>query len=264
MCSLPPAPPPPPPPLPPNFTSPKITLDNTTPPSHDSVCEWALPDLSLWEVCARNQICLNKAPYQYKYKHFKSIMQQGPTCGLVALSMLLDEQITPEELMNIAKQNSFSNNGEMFSCNNMAKLAQYAITLINKENINFCVKMGGLFSEEVILELLNDNSYDADFNHAPCLRNGHTAHWALVCGIIIVSEPSDSYISDPNNVYVLCKHGKSRYLTAWSLSVLDKSNKNLWEFSPKKQQDGLIYTLPEGGIGGENGIRDQFLIFYGL
>ncbi|OWR53263.1 hypothetical protein KGM_214730 [Danaus plexippus plexippus] len=182
--------------------------------------------------------------------------------------MLLDEQITPEELMNIAKQKGFSSNGEMFSCNNMAKLAQYAITLINKENINFCVKMGGLFSEEVILELLNGAvllvAYDADFNHSPCLRRGHTAHWALVCGIIIVSEPVESYISDPNNVYVLCKHGKSRYLTAWSLNVLDKSNKNLWEFSPKKQQDGLVYTLPEGGIGGENGIRDQFLIFYGL
>lgn len=155
MCSLPPVPPPPPPPLPPNFTLPKISLDNTTPPNYDNICQWALPELSVWEVCAKNQICLNKAPYQYKYKKFKSIMQQGPTCGLVALSMLLDEQITPEELMNIAKQKGFSSNGEMFSCNNMAKLAQYAITLINKENINFCVKMGGLFSEEVILELLN-------------------------------------------------------------------------------------------------------------
>lgn len=33
------------------------------------------------------------------------------------------------------------------------------------------------------------------------------------------------------------------------------------EFSPKKESDGLQYALPEDGIGGENGLRDQFLIF---
>lgn len=36
--------------------------------------------------------------------------------------------------------------------------------------------------------------YDSDFNHAPCLKNGHKAHWALVIGCLIdendrVSEP---------------------------------------------------------------------------
>lgn len=71
-------------------------------------------------------------------------------------------------------------------------------------------------------------------------------------------------MADPKNVYVLCRHGKSRFLAAWTLDELDKSNRNLWEFSPKKQEDGLLYVLPEGGIGGENGLRGQFLIFNGL
>lgn len=53
-------------------------------------------------------------------------------------------------------------------------------------------------------------------------------------------------------------------MTAWTLDSLDKSNKNLMEFSPKKKDDGLLYVIPEGGIGGENGLRDQFLVFKGL
>lgn len=74
-------------------------------------------------------------------------------------------------------------------------------------------------------------------------------------------EETANYEDDPKNVYVLCKHGKSRYLAVWNLFDLAKSNNNLMEFSPKKGADGLVYILPEGGIGGENGLRDQFLIF---
>lgn len=32
---------------------------------------------------------------------------------------------------------------------------------------------------------LTKNSYDSDFNHAPCLKNGHKAHWALIVGCLI-------------------------------------------------------------------------------
>lgn len=114
------------------------------------------------------------------------------------------------------------------------------------------------------INLNSNSSYDADFNHSPCLRKGHTAHWALVCGVIVLEDPGDSYESKPDNVYVFSRHGKSRFLAAWDLEKLDKSNKNLWEFSPKKEADGLLYIFPEGGMGGENGLRNQFLIFEGL
>lgn len=29
------------------------------------------------------------------------------------------------------------------------------------------------------------NSYDSDFNHAPCLKNGHKAHWAVIIGCLV-------------------------------------------------------------------------------
>ncbi|XP_026491013.2 actin maturation protease [Vanessa tameamea] len=268
MCTIPPAPPPPPPPLPVSSSSPPKLSDFSPTFSYSDICEWAAYEPQLWEVCAKNDICLHEAPFQYKYKNFESIMQIGPTCGLVALSMLLNGEVTPEELLNITKMKGYSNNGEMFSCKDMAKLAEQAISLAEIANLNCYVKTGGIFCEKIILELINGATllvaYDADCNHSPCLRHGHTAHWALVCGIVIVKDPGNSYTADPSNVYVLCRHGKSRYLSAWTLDELDKSNNNLWEFSPKKQEDGISYVLPEGGIGGENGLRGKFLLFKGL
>ncbi|CAG4931051.1 unnamed protein product [Parnassius apollo] len=182
--------------------------------------------------------------------------------------MFIGGEVTPDELLNITKMEGYSNNGEMLSCKDMAKLAEKAFSLAEVDNISCTLKKDGLFSHETIQNLLNGAillvPYDADYNHSPCLRKGHTAHWALVCGIIIIEDPGDSYTSYPNNVYVLCRHGKSRFLAAWTLNELHRSNANLWEFSPKKAEDGLLYMLPEGGIGGENGLREQFIMFNSL
>ncbi|CAH2045969.1 unnamed protein product, partial [Iphiclides podalirius] len=161
----------------------------------------------------------------------------------------------------------YSNNGEMLSCKDMAKLAEKAISLAEIENVSYTLKKGGLFSHETIHDLLNGAillvPYDADFNHSPCLRHGHTAHWALVCGVIIIEDPGESYISKPSNVYVLCRHGKSRFLAAWTLEELHKSNMNLWEFSPKKAEDGLLYVVPEGGLRSKRSVPNGSEIMKG-
>ncbi|XP_026763564.2 UPF0692 protein CG33108 [Galleria mellonella] len=273
MCTIPPAPPPPPPPpLPPvlpEINSPLKSLKalqyNTSTSKYSDVCKWASDHPELWEACAKYQICLYQAPYNYKYTYFESRLQVGPTCGLVALSMLINDEVTPEEMLNIAKLEGYSSNGEMFSCKNMLRLAEKVFNLAEINN-KFNLQCGGLFSEITIEKLLNGAvllvPYDADFNHSPCLKLGHTAHWALVCGVIIVNNPGNTYDSD--NVYVLCKQGKSRHLAIWKLYDLDQSNKNLVEFSPTREDDGLIYILPEGGIGGVDGLQNQFLMFEGF
>ncbi|XP_075983269.1 actin maturation protease [Anticarsia gemmatalis] len=262
MCTI----PPPPPPMLPEISSPIKTVNVTegiSPSIDPSICKWATEHPELWESCVKNNICVDKPPYKYKYKWFESILQIGPTCGLVALSMLVNGEATPDELLSIAKLQGFTSNGEMFSCKQMAKLAEKAHSLAEIDNVRCLLKQGGLFSTDTVERLLNGAillvPYDADCNHSPCLRNGHTAHWALVCGIIIVENTGIEL--DPKNIYVLCKHGKSKYLALWNLSDLAKSNNNLWEFSPKKGADGLVYILPIGGIGGDDGLRDQFLVF---
>ncbi|CAF4797867.1 unnamed protein product [Pieris macdunnoughi] len=258
--------PPVPPPLPADNTITPLKLYQIQNSLSDSICQWTT-ELELREACAKNNICLYKAPHQFKYKNFKAITQVGPTCGLVALSMLLNGEVSPDELLNIVIAEGYSNNGEMFSCQNMVQLVEKVLNLSKKNNASFHLRHG-LYSKEIILELLNGATllvaYDADCNHSPCLRNGHTAHWALVCGIIIIDDPNGYYLSDPNNIYIFCRHGKSKYLAMWRLADLDSSNKNLNEFNPKKKEDGLLYILPEGGMGGKNGLKGQFVMFKGL
>ncbi|XP_059058293.1 actin maturation protease [Achroia grisella] len=273
MCTIPPAPPPPPPaPFCPEVQSPSKSPSNPKPDTSTSklkyldVCEWATNRPELWEACAKHDVCHYQAPFYYKYTEFPSILQVGPTCGLVALSMIINNEVTPEEMLNIAKMEGYTNNGEMFSCKNMIELTKKVFNLA-EINVRFSLQCGGLFSKMTIERLLNGAAllvpYDADFNHSPCLKRGHKAHWALVCGIIIVNDPGENF-DDIDNVYVLCKHGKSRYLAAWKLYDLEMSNKNLFEFSPQREGDGLMYILPEGGVGGENGLQDQFLMFEGF
>ncbi|XP_072930172.1 actin maturation protease [Epargyreus clarus] len=270
MCTLPPPPPPPPPP------PQQLASINTVQDTYNDlnsiftkdVCEWASHELALWGACTAREICLYEPPFRFNYTNFESILQVGPTCGLVALSMFLRGEVSPDKLLNISKLEGYSHNGEMLSCKNMLKLAEKAINLVELENVTCTLKRGGLYKMEIIQELLDGAvllvPYDADCNHYPCEKHGHTAHWALVSGVIMVDDPGEDYASKKNNVYVLCRHGKSRFLSSWLLEDLDRSNRNLWEFSPKKKEDGLLYVIPEDGIGGENGLRDQFLLFKGF
>lgn len=269
----PPPPPPPPPPLHPQTSLVNVkssdlkTVSTNNVFVHFNSCQWAAHYPELREACTKNNLFLEKEPFKYKYKYIESVLQVGPTCGLVALSMLVDSKVTANEMLNVAKLSGYTGNGEMCSCKNMAKLVKEVFNLAGINNVTFELKIGNLFSSETI-ELLTDGAiilvpYDADCNHSPCLRNGHTAHWALICGILI-ENPTESFELDANNIYVLCKHGKSKYLAIWKLADLDSSNKNLKEFSPKKGTDGSTYVLPDGGIGGEDGLCNQYLVFKGL
>ncbi|CAG9789119.1 unnamed protein product [Diatraea saccharalis] len=273
MCTIPPAPPLPPRPPPvlsDNHSPTELTKIDSQNPSYDysGLCEWASEQPCLWEVCIKYNLCLKSAPYRYKFNNCNSILQVGPTCGLAALSMLVKGKVTADKILNIAKLEGYSNNGEMFSCINMAKLAEKVFSLADFNNVKCYIRNGGLVSKEIIDKMLEGAvllvPYDADCNHSPCLKNGHTAHWGIICGIIIIKDAGEFYDSCQNNIYVISRHGKSRFLAAWSLADLAKSNKNLWEFSPKRGDDGLKYILPEGGIGGKEGLRNQFLVIEGL
>ncbi|KOB65690.1 UPF0692 protein [Operophtera brumata] len=269
MCTIPPppAPPPPPPPLPSsNRIQDSVTADQFTVTSklielEPDLCSWTSSDPELRRACIFESVCTDKPPYRIKYTKFTPITQVGPTCGLVALSMVINGKIAPDKILDISKSEGYSSNGEMFSCKNMAKLAGKVFGSASIEDINVRVNSRSLFSPETVESLLEGAvllvPYDADVNHTPSLKNGHTAHWALICGVILVKKPEAPYTAEKDNIYVLCRHGKSKYLCAWNLAKLAQSNNNLWEFSPKKHTDGLVYVLPEGGIGGNNGLRGQ-------
>ncbi|XP_068221698.1 mucin-2-like [Palaemon carinicauda] len=124
------------------------------------------------------------------YTQLRPNIQMGPQCGLVALSMA--SQVFPEtkeiaDLLKEAKEHKFTSHGEMFSSENMAKLA-------NEINgMEAVVRRDVLCNPKILLELLIQGNlilvpYDADQNHMPNLRNGHKAHWGVICGCLVQSQ----------------------------------------------------------------------------
>lgn len=153
MCTI-----PPPPPLPalPGVSPPaKVPSSNVIMDEIGDTCAWASEHHELREACIKSNICHDRAPFSYKYRYFESIPQIGPTCGLVALSMLVNGKATPDELLSIAKSKGYTSNGEMFSCKQMDKLAEEALSLAEIENVNCELRYGCLCNSETVKRLLN-------------------------------------------------------------------------------------------------------------
>ncbi|XP_028694223.2 actin maturation protease isoform X4 [Macaca mulatta] len=118
-------------------------------------------------------------------------------------------------------------------------------------------------------------SYDEDFNHEPCQRKGHKAHWAVSAGVLlgVRAVPSLGYTEDPElrglfhpvlgtpcqppslpeegspgAVYLLSKQGKSWHYQLWDYDQVRDSNLQLTDFSPSRATDGRVYVVPVGGV----------------
>ncbi|XP_033080827.1 UPF0692 protein C19orf54 homolog isoform X6 [Trachypithecus francoisi] len=118
-------------------------------------------------------------------------------------------------------------------------------------------------------------SYDEDFNHEPCQRKGHKAHWAVSAGVLlgVRAVPSLGYAEDPElpglfhpvlgtpcqppslpeegspgAVYLLSKQGKSWHYQLWDYDQVRDSNLQLTDFSPSRATDGRVYVVPVGGV----------------
>lgn len=105
--------------------------------------------------------------------------------------------------------------------------------------------------------------YDADRNHSPCMKKGHSAHWAIITGILIAEVfESKKQKYDFRNVYVTARHGKSSNLAIWKLQDLEDSNRNLDEMSEIRLNDELEYIVPNGGLNGDEGLSGQFILVH--
>ncbi|XP_071537296.1 uncharacterized protein [Panulirus ornatus] len=121
------------------------------------------------------------------YTQLRPVIQQGPQCGLVALSMA--SQVFPEtvdvvDLLKAAKTHGFSCHGEMFSSDAMAKLAE------GINSMEASVRRDVLCNPRTVLELLMQGDlilvpYDAERNYMPGLRGGYKAHWGVICGCLV-------------------------------------------------------------------------------
>ncbi|XP_062965772.1 actin maturation protease isoform X3 [Cynocephalus volans] len=202
-------------------------------------------------------------------------------CGLVALWMagtLLSPPsgIPLERLVQVAMERGYTAQGEMFSVADMGRLAQ---EVLGCQAELLCGGLGSPNRDLVLQHLVSGQPllipYDEDFNHEPCQRKGHKAHWAVSAGVLLGVQdlPSLGYSEDPElpglfypvpgmpcqlpslpeegfpgAVYLLSKQGKSWHYQLWDYDQVRDSNLQLTDFSPSRANDGRAYVVPAGGV----------------
>ncbi|WKY11859.1 hypothetical protein Q1695_003436 [Nippostrongylus brasiliensis] len=191
---------------------------------------------------------------QLKILEVNPVLQNGPQCGLVALSMASQllgvEAKSIAEILEMAKMLGFTVQGEMFSGEWLKKLAS-SLWPLRSEVISIpepCAIVKLLESGAAVLV-----AYDCAKNHEPTMRNGFGAHWALLVGYLYVEpecstvrEASNVVVTDESAFYVFAYHGKSRHMGLWSYLDLRRSSFNLFEAGPSRQAPD--YILPDSGL----------------
>ena len=199
--------------------------------------------------------------------YVEPVIQQGPMCGLVALSIAADlltgVVAPPEQLLLRARERGYSKQGEMFSAQHLLDLALSELncrgSLVHTSTLTTADILTAIAKKRALLV-----PYDADKDHSPCLSKGHRAHWCTLVGFALISNPptSDSSVhvelslTDLNigafgefktdQVYVFARQGKSRHMGLWGLADLLESNANLTEAGDKR--DHCHYVIPSQGL----------------
>ncbi|XP_075849214.1 actin maturation protease isoform X1 [Microcebus murinus] len=222
-----------------------------------------------------------------------SLIQEGPQCGLVALwmagTLLLPPSGIPlERLVQVAMERGYTAQGEMFCVADMGRLAQ---EVLGCQTQLLCGGLGGPNRDLVLQHLVTGHPllipYDEDFNHEPCQRKGHKAHWAVSAGVLlgVQAVPSLGYAEDPElpglfhpvpgmpcqppslpeegspgAVYLLSKQGKSWHYQLWDYDQVRDSNLQLTDFSPSRAANGQTYVVPTGGV--RAGLCGQALLLW--
>ncbi|KAM9853707.1 actin maturation protease isoform 2-T3 [Aulostomus maculatus] len=217
-----------------------------------------------------------------------SLIQDGPQCGLVALWMAAyprQPTLDVDTVVQTAMQRGFTAQGEMFSAKNMALLAEEVCSCkaellsggLNGNNAGTIITH--LWGRQPVLI-----PYDEDYNHEPCQRNGHRAHWAVASGVLlgldqgsvskehIQPDPTLPWlhlstnttpscpISSSQEVYILAKQGKSLRYQLWGWDSVAQSNGQLKTMDPQRASDGTPYVVPEGGM--EVGLAGQAVLLH--
>ncbi|XP_022076916.2 UPF0692 protein C19orf54 homolog [Acanthochromis polyacanthus] len=221
-----------------------------------------------------------------------SLIQDGPQCGLVALWMaaqLRQPQLSVDmdAVVQTALSRGYTAQGEMFSAENMALLAE-EVCGCKAELLSG--GLGGNNAAAVITHLWGRQPvlipYDEDFNHEPCQRGGNRAHWAVASGVLLGVDQGtvskDHTQPDPTlpwlclaadscspcpiatasvkEVCILAKQGKSLRYQLWSWDSVVQSNEQLRDMDPQKANDGTRYVLPLGGV--EAGLAGQAVLLH--
>lgn len=108
-------------------------------------------------------------------------------CGLVALAMASQEYTKPvsvSQLLAEARVRGFTQHGEVYSVDFMGTLAAEYLPDHRPDILVDLQQCPDTLTHALAHGAMVLIPYDSDFNHAPCLKRGHKAHWALLVGLI--------------------------------------------------------------------------------
>lgn len=121
----------------------------------DASCAWAGDNTEVRGASCLAQVCTSSKPKYYRIKqNIKSVIQDGPTCGLTALTMLAGGRPAAADILVLARQKNYTNHGEMFSAKNMCELTGSVFTLLGVSH-NIEIYSGQLDCEHIRTKLMD-------------------------------------------------------------------------------------------------------------
>ena len=233
--------------------------------------------------CFEGRESERKTRVVFSVQTVEPVLQRGPMCGIVALTMangmintalnstsdtLPRENAHPESILEFARRAGYTKQGEMFSVQYMKQIGQ--------EHLSFKTEtvLTESLSSSILLELLISPNkvvlvpYDADKNHSPCLANGHNAHWCVLVGFALCLENDDidllKFCTLSHGHFSLREDSKKQFLSEFSsnkwpvngLHVFTRHGKSrhmgLWSWDQLKRSNGnLVEAAPQRTGPGE-------------
>lgn len=129
-------------------------------------CEWAYKMPEVQRASELAHVCSSSKPKFVRIKTaIKSIIQNGPTCGLTALNMLTGGIPSTDDILMLAKRKMYTNHGEMFCTKNLMELAVNIFT-----SIDYSVSIECYSGE------LNCDRIKTELQHGACLLVAYPFH----------------------------------------------------------------------------------------
>lgn len=92
--------------------------------------------------------------------------------------------VSVSQLLAEARVRGFTQHGEVYSVDFMGTLAAEYLPDHRPDILVDLQQCPDTLTHALAHGAMVLIPYDSDFNHAPCLKRGHKAHWALLVGLI--------------------------------------------------------------------------------
>lgn len=162
------------------------------------------------------------------------LRQIGPSCGLTAITIVLDYfnvPMKPQILLKTAIELGYSNDGEMFDMNQM----KYLIEKSTSSNSNLIINLHRNYTLDCLFDIVVRNGivifpYDSDeVGFSPIMRGGLKAHYAIFIGVMSISgqDLNENHGHNFENIQLIAITGRSPQPVVAPITTWKNSNDQL-------------------------------------